>query len=181
MSFSQAPAERNFRDYSGPSVPIHLAMVRATPSCFQDPQFVLQVSFTSFPFPTGRLRRKLWQEVVAFPPTSNTGAHTISCGLRHFRLDWASDNQSSPYTTCLIGLWPLVLGLHRPYSQHAIVPSNLSTEGKLLVYPLRFSGLTPTGERGSCATWAQYYGDSVPVGLATGRESRSSRIPLVRT
>jgi hypothetical protein len=127
-----------------------------------------------FPFPTGRLRRKLWQEGVAFPPTSNTGAHTVSCGLRHFRLDWASDNQSSPYTTCLIGLWPLVLGLHRPCSQHAIVPSDLSTEGQLLVYPLRFSGLTPTGERGSCATWAQYYDHSVTLHLAVCRRSLNS-------
>ena len=53
VSFSQAAAERNFRDYSGHSVPIHLAVVRATPSCFQEPQFVLQVSFTSFPVPYG--------------------------------------------------------------------------------------------------------------------------------
>jgi len=53
VSFSQAAAERNFRDYSGHSVPIHLAVVRATPSCLQEPQFVLQVSFTSFPVPDG--------------------------------------------------------------------------------------------------------------------------------
>jgi len=46
---------------------------------------------------------------------SNTGASTVSCGLPRFRLDWASDNQSSPYTTYLIDLWPLILGLHRPY------------------------------------------------------------------
>ena len=51
VSFSQAAAERDFRDYSGHSVPIHLAVVRATPSCLQEPQFVLQVSFTSFPSP----------------------------------------------------------------------------------------------------------------------------------
>jgi len=94
---------------------------------------------------------------------SNTGDSTVSCGLPHVRLDWASDNQSSPYTTYLIGLWPLILGLHRPCWQHAIVPSDLSVEGQLLVYPLCFSGLTPTGERDSCATLAQYYGDSVPV------------------
>ena len=79
---------------------------------------------------------------------------------------------SSPYTTYLIGLWPLILGLHRPCSQHATVPSTLSSEGQLLVYPPRFSGLTPTGERDSCATWAQYYGDSVPMRLAPGRGSR---------
>jgi len=102
---------------------------------------------------------------------SNTGDSIVSCGLPHFRLDWASDNQSSPYTTYLIGLWPLILGLHRPCWQHAIVPSDLSVEGQLLVYPLRFSGLTPTGERDSCATWAQYYGDSVPMRLAPGRGS----------
>jgi hypothetical protein len=47
--FSQATAERDFRDYSGPSVSLLLAEVRTTPSCFQEPQFVLQVSFTSFP------------------------------------------------------------------------------------------------------------------------------------
>ena len=124
-----------------------------------------------FPFRTGRLRQKLCKEIVAFPTMSNTGASTVSCGLPHFRLDWASDNQSSPYTTYLIGLWPLILGLHRPCSQHATVPSTLSSEGQLLVYPPRFSGLTPTGERDSCATWAQYYGDSVPVRLSSGRGS----------
>ncbi len=67
-----------------------------------------------FPFHTGRLRQKLCRKIVAFPTMSNTGDSTVSCGLPHFRLDWASDNQSSPYTTYLIGLWPLVLGLHRP-------------------------------------------------------------------
>jgi hypothetical protein len=124
-----------------------------------------------FPFLTGRLRQKLWQEIVAFPPMSNTGASTVSCGLPRFRLDWASDNQSSPYTTYLIGLWPLILGLHRPCSQHATVPSTLSSEGKLLVYPPCFTGLTPTGERDSCATWAQYYAGSVTVALAGRRPS----------
>ena len=125
-----------------------------------------------FPFLTGRLRQKLWQEVVAFPPTSNTGDSTVSCGLPQFRLDWASDNQPSPYTTYLIGLWPLILGLHRPYSQHATVPSTLSSEGQLLVYPPRFSGLTPTGERDSCATWAQYYDGSVTIPLSRVRPSQ---------
>ena len=125
-----------------------------------------------FPFLTGRLRQKLWQEVVAFPPTSNTGDSTVSCGLPQFRLDWASDNQPSPYTTSLIGLWPLILGLHRPYSQHATVPSTLSSEGQLLVSPPRFSGLTPTGERDSCATWAQYYDGSVTIPLSRVRPSQ---------
>ena len=35
-----------------------------------------------FPFLTGRLRQKLWQEVVAFPPTSNTGDSTVSNAQR---------------------------------------------------------------------------------------------------
>jgi hypothetical protein len=103
---------------------------------------------------------------------SNTGDSTVSCGLPHVRLDWASNNQFSPYTTSLIGLWPLILGLHRPCSQHATVPSTLSSEGQLLVYPPCFSGLTPTGERDSCATWAQYYGGSVALRLASCRRSR---------
>jgi hypothetical protein len=134
-----------------------------------------------FPLREGRLRRKLCREIVPFPTTSNTGVSTVSCGLSHFRLDWVSGNQPSPYTTCLTGLWSLVLGLHRPSWQHAIVPPNLSAEGQLLVYPPRFSGLTPTGERGSCATWAHYYGDSVTLSLAAFRRSRSSRFSLVRT
>ncbi len=103
---------------------------------------------------------------------SNTGNSTVSCGLPHFRLDWASDNQSSPYTTYLIGLWPLILGLHRPCSQHATVPSTLSSEGQLLVSPPRFSGPTPTGERDSCATWAQYYEGSVAMSVSAGGRSR---------
>ncbi len=53
VSFSQAAAERDFRDYFGPSVSLLLWEVRTTPSCFQDPPFVLQVSFTSFPVPYG--------------------------------------------------------------------------------------------------------------------------------
>ena len=125
-----------------------------------------------FPFRTGRLRQKLWQEIVAFPPMSNTGASTVSCGLPHFRLDWASDNQSSPYTTYLTSLWPLVLGLHSPLIQHATVPSTLSSESKLLVYPHCFSGPTPTGERDSCATWAHYYENSVAIGFSSLRRSR---------
>ena len=124
-----------------------------------------------FPLLEGRLRQKLCRKIVAFPTMSNTGVSTVSCGLPRFRLDWASDNQSSPYTTYLIGLWPLVLGLHRPCSQHATVPSTLSSEGQLLVYPPRFSGLIPTGERDSCATWAQYYGHSVSVEVALLRKS----------
>src|SRR5713226_7201169 len=43
---------------------------------------------------------------------------------------------------------------------------------KLLVYPPRFSGLIPTGERDSCATWAHYYRDSVTLLLAQGGPSR---------
>ncbi|EFH86517.1 hypothetical protein Krac_7817 [Ktedonobacter racemifer DSM 44963] len=125
-----------------------------------------------FPFLTGRLRRKLCREIVPFPATSNTGASTVSCGLPRFRLDWASDNQSSPYTTYLTSLWPLVLGLHSPLIQHATVPSTLSSESKLLVYPHCFSGPTPTGERDSCATWAHYYGNSVAMRLASFRRSR---------
>ncbi len=65
-----------------------------------------------FPFLTGRLRQKLWQEIVAFPPTSNTGSSPFSCGLPHFRLDWASGNQPSPYTTYLTGLWPMLVQTH---------------------------------------------------------------------
>ena len=174
MSFSQAAAERDFRDYSGHSVPIHLAVVRAPQVASKNLSSCSRCPLRLFPFLTGRLRQKLWQEVVAFPPTSNTGDSTVSCGLPQFRLDWASDNQSSPYTTYLIGLWPLILGLHRPCSQHATVPSTLSSEGQLLVYPPRFSGPTPTGERDSCATWAQYYGHSVAMSLAAFRRSRLS-------
>jgi hypothetical protein len=49
---------------------------------------------------------------------------------------------------------------------------SLSVGGKLLVYPLRFSGLTPTGERDPCAAWAHYYGGSERLGLATRSVSR---------
>jgi len=122
-----------------------------------------------FPFRTGRLRQKLCREVVPFSAMSNTGDSPFSCGLSQFRLDWVSGNQPSPYTTYLTDLWPLGLGLHRPCSQHATVPSTLSSESKLLVYPPRFSGLTPTGERDSCATWAHYYGFSVTMHLSVGR------------
>ena len=132
-----------------------------------------------FPFLTGRLRQKLCQGIVATPPISNTGASTVSCGLPLFRLDWASDNQSSPYTTFLTGLWPLVLRRHRPCSPQATVPPTLSSEGKWLDYPPRFSGLAPTGERDSCATWAQSYESSAALRVAPGRQSHRFAFTLV--
>src|SRR5947209_14883992 len=155
----------------------HASFYRSPAGCHLVAQLV---GLRRFPFRSGRLRQKLCKEIVAFPTMSNTGDSTVSCGLPHVRLDWASDNQSSPYTTSLIGLWPLILGLHRPSFQHATVPSTLSSEGQLLVYPPRFSGLTPTGERDSCATWAHYYECSVTLRLAPFSSSHRLTFTPVR-
>jgi hypothetical protein len=97
----------------------------------------------------------------------------VRCRFNHITSVVPSPDGRASYASLgapyLIGLWPLILGLHRPCSQHATVPSTLSSEGQLLVYPPHFSGLTPTGERDSCATWAQYYGNSVTIQVSLVR------------
>jgi hypothetical protein len=100
LCLSRHPAaERNFRDYSGHSVPLLLAEVRATPRCFQDPPFVLQASFTSFPSRfrvgfDGSFAGKSYRS----PPRRTQALVPSPVGCHISALPWVSGNQPSPYT-----------------------------------------------------------------------------------
>src|SRR6266566_2504262 len=87
--------------------------------------------------------------------------------------------RSSPRTTSLTDLWPVVLGLHQPSSHHALVPPALSGEGfpVLITAQVRccFNHITPVMPLSEAETsmphGRKYYGDSVPIRLAPGRGS----------
>lgn len=82
--------------------------------------------------------------------------------------------------------WSLACGTQtrQPFTHHAVVPSSLSGEGLLAFCSRRvrccvnhFAPVAPfLSGRDFCATWAQYYGDSVALGVAPVRQSRGASL-----
>ena len=111
---------------------VALTGCRPSPSCARSLVSCSRCPLRRFPLLVGWSQRELCKKIVAFPATSSTGDHTVSCGLP--RCSTATRFQtirSSPRTTSLTDLWFVVLELHQPSSHHALVPSALSGEGIL--------------------------------------------------
>ena len=67
--------------YYDSSVTLALTGCRPSPSCSRSLVSCSRCPLRRFPLLVGWSRRELCREIVAFPATSGTGDHTVSCGL----------------------------------------------------------------------------------------------------